>query len=208
MVVRIAVNVMMSVQSFYLINVLKIPQGEEDPTPVPIALTPLISYTASLIFQLFGYQPLVRRLQNRFLPMLFAIVLIIVGSIPLFFIQPNFYWAIYICSPVTQIGLAIMMNTSTSLISDVIGKDAESSAFVYGFYSFMDKIANGVAIERAIKLYEKDEWGLRIILGAMPVTCAVLAFGLTYLGKVLYSERLAKLSIYASKINKRPMGGH
>jgi hypothetical protein len=39
-----------------------------------------------------------------------------------------------------------MINTSTSLISDVIGKEAENSAFVYGFYSFMDKIANGFAI--------------------------------------------------------------
>ena len=49
-----------------------------------------------------------------------------------------------------------MINTSTSLISDVIGKDAESSAFVYGFYSFMDKIANGFAIERALNLYKED----------------------------------------------------
>jgi Na+/melibiose symporter-like transporter len=140
--------------------------------------------------------------------MFFAIIIIAVGSVPLFFIQPDFYWAIYLCSPVTQVGLAIMMNTSTSLISDVIGKDAESSAFVYGFYSFMDKIANGVAIERAIKLYEDNEWGLRIILGAMPIVCAVLAFGLTYLGKVLYSERLAKLSIAGSNFKNRPMAGH
>jgi hypothetical protein len=39
-----------------------------------------------------------------------------------------------------------MLNTATSLISDVIGKDAESSAFVYGAYSFFDKVTNGVII--------------------------------------------------------------
>ena len=39
-----------------------------------------------------------------------------------------------------------MLNTATSLISDVIGKDAESSAFVYGAYSFFDKVTNGVLI--------------------------------------------------------------
>ena len=98
------------------------------------------------------------------------------------------------------------MNTSTSLISDVIGKDADSSAFVYGFYSFMDKIANGVAIERAIKLLEKNGPGLRYLMCFMPIGCSVLAFGLTYLGKVLYSEKLAKLSIRgASKVVKRPL---
>ena len=99
------------------------------------------------------------------------------------------------------------MNTSTSLISDVIGKDADSSAFVYGFYSFMDKIANGVAIERAIKLFEKSEWGLRIIMCFMPIACAVFAFLLTYLGKVLYSEKLAKLSLRGTSKKKgnRPL---
>ena len=88
-----------------------------------------------------------------------------------------------------------MINTSTSLISDVIGKDAESSAFVYGVYSFMDKIANGLAIERALSLYKDDKMGLKVIMGGLPVATAVLAFGLTYLGKVLYSEKLARLSI-------------
>jgi hypothetical protein len=88
-----------------------------------------------------------------------------------------------------------MINTSTSLISDVIGKDAESSAFVYGFYSFMDKIANGVAIKIALNLYEKDEQGLKVIMGGLPIVCSVVCFGLTFLGKVLYSEKLARLSI-------------
>jgi hypothetical protein len=100
-----------------------------------------------------------------------------------------------------------MINTSTSLISDVIGKDAESSAFVYGFYSFLDKIANGFAIERALSLYKDDKMGLKVIMGGLPVATAVLAFGLTYLGKVLYSEKLARLSIVGKK--DRPIvGGH
>ncbi len=123
--------------------------------------------------------------------MLVAIVITSAGCVPLLFLQPDYYYLVYLCAPVTQIGLAIMMNTSTSLISDVIGKDADSSAFVYGFYSFMDKIANGVAIERAIKLLEDSEPGLRYIMCFLPIVCSILAFSLTYLGKILYSERLA-----------------
>ena len=101
-----------------------------------------------------------------------------------------------------------MINTSTSLMSDVIGKDAESSAFVYGFYSFMDKIANGFAIERSHKLFENDPTGLRVIMGGLPIACSVLAFGLTYLGKVLYSEKLARLSIGGQKNRPIVTGGH
>jgi len=99
-----------------------------------------------------------------------------------------------------------MINTSTSLISDVIGKDAESSAFVYGFYSFMDKIANGVAIERALAVFEKNELALKIIMGGLPIFCSVAAFLLVYLGKFLYSEKQARLSLGAGK--GRPMVGH
>jgi hypothetical protein len=88
-----------------------------------------------------------------------------------------------------------MLNTATSLISDVIGKDAESSAFVYGAYSFFDKVTNGVLIFLVTSYFNQDTEALRWIMGLTPVVCSILAFGLTYIGKLLYSERLAKLSI-------------
>jgi len=56
MLVRIAVNVTMSVQPFYLINVTGFKQSEENPTPLPLALTPLASYISSLLFSLFFYK--------------------------------------------------------------------------------------------------------------------------------------------------------
>ena len=87
MLVRIAVNVIMSVQSIYLIEVLKIPRDEKvNPTPVPIALTPLISYIVSLVFQLYFYKPMVKRLRNRFLPMFFAIIITSAGCVPMLFL--------------------------------------------------------------------------------------------------------------------------
>ncbi len=101
-----------------------------------------------------------------------------------------------------------MINISTSLISDVIGKDAESSAFVYGFYSFMDKIANGFAIERALKLFEEDKVGLKIIMGGLPIFCSIMAFLLTFLGKKLYSEKLARLTLGGGGKSKPMVGGH
>ncbi len=205
--VRMAVNVVMTVQSFYLLNVLMFKPNERFPSPLAVALTPLFSYIFSILFQIFVYKKLTQILRNRFLPMALAILITSLGSAPLFFLDESTQNWVYACAPITQIGLAIMINTSTSLISDVIGKDAESSAFVYGFYSFMDKIANGFAIESALKYFEGSETGLRVIMGGLPIACSVLAFALTYLGKVLYSEKLARLSIGGQK-NRPIVGGH
>jgi Na+/melibiose symporter-like transporter len=56
MLVRIAVNVTMSVQPFYLILVTGFEKTEGNPTPLAIALAPLASYIASLLFSLFVYK--------------------------------------------------------------------------------------------------------------------------------------------------------
>lgn len=95
----------------------------------------------------------------------------------------------------TQVGLVIMMNCTMSMISDVIGKEADSSAFVYGIYSFVDKIANGIAIERAVQLLENDPRGLRYVICFIPILCCALAFALAYLGNHLYSDLITTPSM-------------
>lgn len=66
---------------------------------------------------------------------------------------------------------------------------------MYGAYSFFDKVANGVIIFIITAYFNTDPIALRYIIGIIPVVCSIGAFGLTYLGKVLYSERLAALSV-------------
>ena len=87
-----------------------------------------------------------------------------------------------------------MLNTATSLISDVIGKDEQSAAFVYGVYSFFDKLANGILLFFITAYMVDYATPLRWIIALTPIICSAGAFGLTYLGRMLYSERLAKLS--------------
>jgi len=62
MLVRIAVNVTMSVQPFYLITVTGFEKTEENPTPIAIALVPLVSYIFSLVFSLFFYKKMMNLL--------------------------------------------------------------------------------------------------------------------------------------------------
>ena len=138
--------------------------------------------------------------------MFIAIIIVAIGCVPLFILTKSNNTLVYVCAPIVQVGLGIMINTSTSLISDVIGKDAESSAFVYGFYSFMDKIANGFAIDMSLSVYKDRADALRVIMGGLPIFCSVLAFLLTYLGKFLYSEKQARLTLGGGK--NRPLVGH
>jgi MFS family permease len=119
-------------------------------------------------------------------PMLVAIVIIIMTSVPLIYLPsdgPHRYW-VYPCVAVQGVGLAIMLNTATSLISDVIGSDAEGSAFVYGVYSLLDKFSNGFILAYIVALYtgKGSDQALRYIIGYEPIICSVLSYMFTFIG--------------------------
>jgi Na+/melibiose symporter-like transporter len=102
MLVRIAVNVTMSIQPFYLILVTGFEKTDANPTPLPLALTPLVSYTTSLIFSLFFYKKLLRRYGNRLIPLLISVIIISFGSIPYLFLnkEPSVRWLVYVLSSI------------------------------------------------------------------------------------------------------------
>ena len=87
-----------------------------------------------------------------------------------------------------------MINTATSMISDVIGKDDQSSAFVYGAYSFFDKVSNGAIIFGITAAWIENETALRWCIAVIPVSCSFLGFVLAYIGQKAFGQRLAKLS--------------
>jgi Na+/melibiose symporter-like transporter len=51
----------------------------------------------------------------------------IVGTLPYGFLttDPSNNWLVYPLACIYGVGIAMMLNTSTSLISDVVGKDSE-----------------------------------------------------------------------------------
>jgi Na+/melibiose symporter-like transporter len=184
MLVRIAVNVTMTMQPFYLDKVCGFSPTIEDPTPFQLALVPLVSYIVSMIFSIYFQQALTRCLRNRMYPMLLSIVLIAVSSIPLAFLHSD-SWVkelVYPLAAIQGLGIAIMLNTGTSLIGDVIGKDAENSAFVYGAYSLFDKFANGILLFIMIDSFSEDEEALRWIMSVVPTFCAIAAYVLVWVG--------------------------
>jgi hypothetical protein len=91
--------------------------------------------------------------------------------------------------------MAIMLNTATSLISDVIGNDSENSAFVYGCYSLFDKFANGALLFWIISSYSEGHPDvLKVIMSTVPIVCSVISFALTWTGQKFFSHKLAKIT--------------
>ena len=82
-----------------------------------------------------------------------------------------------------------MLNTATSLISDVIGNDVKGSAFVYGCYCFIDKSSSGVIVAWIFAKYidaadgYPDPGPIRAAVCVIPPLCAVAAFFLTLIGR-------------------------
>lgn len=118
-----------------------------------------------------------QRLANRIKPLAISFALITVSSAPLLLLDGSWStkWAVYPCTIIQGIGTAILLNTSTSIISDVIGQDNHSSAFVYGVYSFMDKVSNGFLISWLVAKYSEDVKALKWIISLVPILASGFA---------------------------------
>ena len=106
----------------------------------------------------------------------------------------NVRWIVFPLSAIQGLGLIIMLNTATSLISDVIGNDSANAAFVYGVYSLFDKLANGLLLFFLVKSFNADPTALKWVMAVIPVLCSVFAFIFTYLGHKYFSHKLAKIT--------------
>lgn len=145
---RLSINVTMTLTPFYLIIVLNYVRKEMEPTPPEIASVPLVSYCSSMIFTfLFTHKfNTVFNEFNRLRTLIVGFGLVTLASIPFLFLNPTYHYLVYIFVPIQGIGLAIGLNVSGSLMSDMIGRNNKSSAFVYGTYSLVDKFTSGLVL--------------------------------------------------------------
>ena len=128
--------------------------------------------------------------------MIFSFVITTVASVPFAFLDSSgIRYLVYPCAALQGVGIALMLNTGTSLISDVIGTDNKSSAFVYGVYSLLDKFANGFLLWWLVRSYSKNATALKYILAIIPAVSSLGCALLTWIGLRMYAEKLAKISI-------------
>uniref|UniRef100_A0A7S3JHT4 Major facilitator superfamily (MFS) profile domain-containing protein n=1 Tax=Euplotes harpa TaxID=151035 RepID=A0A7S3JHT4_9SPIT len=195
MFARMAVNVTMTLTPFYLIHVLDFEQKENEPVPPEIATVPLASYTMSMLFSLFGYGRLVKAFGNRLIPLLIGVIITCGASVPFIFMKPSFSWLVYFAASFQGIGLSIMLNIATSLISDVIGDDDTSSAFVYGTYSLFDKFFSGALLVIIGNTVIEDKDWLIWLSSMLPIIGGIMTYLFAFLGQKLYADKLRGVSI-------------
>jgi Na+/melibiose symporter-like transporter len=192
---RMAVNVTMTLTPFYLIHVLDFSNDPKKPVAPQIATVPLCSYACSMIFTLFIYSRMINAFGNRLYPLAIGTSITILSSIPFIFMRPSFSWLVYIAASFQGVGLAIMLNIATSLISDVIGNDDKSSAFVYGTYSLFDKFVNGALLVIIGNTVIEDKDWLIWLSSLLPIISAVFTFTFAWIGKVYYADKMRGVSV-------------
>ena len=137
------------------------------------------------------------------MPLLISIFLALLSSTPLYFLTIENRNLVYPLCSVQGVAMAIMMNTATSLISDVIGNDSKNSAFVYGSYNLFAGCTYGGLLYWIISKYtssetpeekETSEKALRLIMAFCPVIAATIAYVCTYLGNKFFSHKLSKIT--------------
>lgn len=164
-------------------------------TPLALAAVPLASYICSLIFSLTLQNWLTQRFRNRVIPMFLSIIVTAIGSMPMAFIgSGNLRNFMYLAASIQGVGNAMMLNTGTACISDVIGQDNTSAAFVYGAYSLADKFANGILLYWLVAQYADNANALQWIISVVPTLSAVGCTICTWIGIKLYADKLAKIS--------------
>lgn len=202
MFARISLNTTATMMPLYLSVVSKFEAPAGKDTPVAIAAVPLVSYICSLLFSVTLQNWITQRFRNRLIPMAMSVFVTAIGSMPMAFLgSGNWRYAIYPAAAIQGVGNAMMLNTGTSCISDVIGQDNTSAAFVYGSYSFADKFSNGFLLFWLVAQYSADANALQWIISIIPTLSAIFCTLCTWIGITLYAEKLAKIST-GSVLNK------
>ena len=157
MFARISLNTTATIMPLYLTTVSQFQPPAGSDTPIALASVPLAAYICSLLFSVFLQNWITQKFRNRLIPMIMSIVVTALGSIPMAFLgDGDLRWMIYIAASIQGVGNAMMLNTGTACISDVIGQDNTSAAFVYGAYSLADKFANGILLYWLVAVYADD----------------------------------------------------
>lgn len=185
MLARMSINVTMTLTPFYLIHVLKYDKREFEPTPPEIAAVPLVSYCSSMVFTMIYTHKLknVFNEYNRLTTLMWGSGILIISSVPFLFLREEVHYLVFLFVPIQGIGLAIGLNVSSSLISDMLGRNNRNSAFVYGTYSLLDKLSSGFLLVLVGRTVIEETHFLRVLAGILPIVTSFGAWFFAYMGQ-------------------------
>jgi len=148
MFVRLAINISYSMIPFYCKNVLEWIK-EDGSTPIQISILLIISNCASVLNSLFiedFFLSYFHKRNHRIAIFVLSAIVVSSGCIPLFFLGPDSAMAAYFMSFLFGTGFSMGLSGACGLINDVVGSNGTKGAFVYGAYSFADKVSCGIVL--------------------------------------------------------------
>ncbi|CAD5220079.1 unnamed protein product [Bursaphelenchus xylophilus] len=191
---RLYINVAQVYFPFYITSSRELPKDY-------LAILPLVSYLSSFVVSMIMGVPMINKLFNRKgLFMLAAIIGVANGAVVE--LTTDIY-SIYIVSILLGIAQALLLISSLGVTAQLINRNTESGAFVYGAMSFMDKLSNGVVIQ-VIQLFAPacDEHSqespackmfYRRVMTYVPGSCVIIIFAiLIFLNTKKLGERLKR----------------
>lgn len=148
-----------------------------------IALVPLITYVSGFVTSLC--MRYINKYVGRNVSYLIGLVLIALFSLLMWF--DSFIYSCTVNSLVAAVLLgaagSIILITSLSMTTDLIGDNTNTGAFVYGAMSFTDKLSNGIVIAILQQINPCDvniiqcscKEYYRYIMAFLPSGCAIIA---------------------------------
>jgi len=163
---RIVVNVSQVFVSYYLLDALHM-------SDLYITLIPAVLYVSSLLAA-----SSMRFLSAHFGRKALYVIGFAVASAGLaamFFLPaaPNpWHWLVFPSAVLVGFGNSVVMVSCTQLTSDLLGSRTNYAAFIFGCFSFSDKLACGAIIALLQALYDDSAWFARCVVPSAPVAGA------------------------------------
>ena len=188
MFVRLSINVTGSMIPYYLQNVLNFRQGNEGQTPVEISIVLIISMLGS-VFNSIILQEYVLKGKNRLLMIIYSSLFVFAGCLPILFINEDSRYFIYILSFIYGVGFSLALSTASSLCNDVVSSKGKYGAFVYGAYSFSDKMSCGIVLMFFLRCVKNNNELLKYMTALMAPISMMLALLMVFFMKKILNNK-------------------
>lgn len=143
---------------FFLVDVLELGSQSDVGISFSLALVPLLVYAAAMLSS--TRLSLLYKVIGRKKTLLLGTTVGSLSMLALYFLTPDYSWVIYYLAVFIGSASGLIVSTGINLISEVIGSRGTEGAFVFGIYSFVDKILVGVIVYLVThnEAYTNTDW--------------------------------------------------
>ena len=133
--------------------------------------------------------------KDRLVMILYSGLFVFLGCLPILFINDETKWLIYILSFIFGIGFSLGLSTASCLCNDVVGSKGKKGAFVYGAFSFSDKMSCGIVLYIFTTTVIDDEYLLKLTTALLPPISMFFALIMVWIMKKIIKKKEKKFAV-------------